>query len=220
MKKILTSLFACFALLSFTFGAQADTNAQFKNDDPYELFRLVTEKAFQRFKQDWPKVEQDPELLKVIIREELLPYIDYEYASFKVLGKHTRGPSRDELMKFVDAFRDYIVTVYAQLFINYRSEQTIIVEPSNSKELDKIVVVKSKIVEPGRPDIAVTFKLINRGKGWQAFDMEAEGISVLSTKRKEIGDAISRIGFKAVINDLIEKADKKLNFKSDDKNVS
>lgn len=203
-------MFSCCAVFS--------TQAVIKEDNPHVLFEKVTSQAFSRFKQEWPQVEQNPEQLKVIIREELLPYIDYQFASFKVLGsKNFRKLSPEQRIEFTNAFKDYIVSVYAGLFINYRSEQKIVIQPGSNTNLPKEVTVRSKIVEAGRPDISVSFQLRQGETGWKAYDMEAEGISVLSSKSKEINVAISRIGIKGVIQDLNEKANKKLIFK--DKNA-
>lgn len=218
MRLILKACLLSCSLLSVpavfftpTVNAAQTTEAE----DPFVLFEKVTQKAFVRFKQEWPEVQKDPEQLKSIIRDELLPYIDYEYAAFKVLGKYVRDVKAEDRQAFVNAFRDYIVTVYAQLFTKYRDTQSIVVEPSRDIEDSKIAVVKSKIIEPGRPDISVTFKLIQRNNEWRAFDMEAEGISMLNTKRKEIGSAIPRVGIKAIISDLVDKANQRLNVKSD-----
>ncbi|MER2493306.1 MlaC/ttg2D family ABC transporter substrate-binding protein [Catenovulum sediminis] len=207
-------LSSCLFFIAPVHSLQAAEQSQILQiDDPYVLFDKVTQKAFERFKAEWPLVKQQPEKLKEIIREELLPYIDYEYAAFKVLGKHVREVKPDDRRLFVDAFKDYIVTVYAQLFAQYKETQSIIVEPSRDTEGNKIAVVKSKIIEPGRPDINVMFKLINRDDRWRAFDMEAEGISVLNTKRKEIDSAMPRMGISGIIKDLKDKAQQKLNFK-------
>lgn len=219
MKKLVSAIALACACLVPTFtstAVYAAEQAQYANiQDPRELFEKVTQSAFKRFKAGWSDVKQNPDLLKQIIREELLPYIDHEYAAFKVLGKYVRDVKPDDRKAFVDAFSDYIVTIYAQLFTQYRETQDIIVQPTMAGEEDKIAVVRSKIVEPGRPDIDVTFKLIYRNNQWRAFDMEAEGISVLSTKRKEIGAAMPRMGIAGIIKDLKEKAQQKLTFKSD-----
>ncbi|EWH09138.1 periplasmic phospholipid binding protein, MlaC [Catenovulum agarivorans DS-2] len=220
MKRFVSAIAlacSCFAYTASTAQVYAAEQAQFANiQDPRDLFEKVTQSAFKRFKASWTEVKQEPDLLKQIIREELLPYIDHEYAAFKVLGKYVRDVNADDRKAFVDAFSDYIVTVYAQLFTQYRETQDIVVQPTNTSDDSKIAVVRSKIVEPGRPDIDVIFKLIYRNDQWRAFDMEAEGISVLSTKRKEIGAAMPRLGIDGIIKDLKQKAARKLTFKSDD----
>ncbi|MCU4675470.1 ABC transporter substrate-binding protein [Catenovulum sp. 2E275] len=221
MKKIVKACLLTFSLISapitVSFSSHAASVEQ-TEQDPYILFDKVTQKAFARFKKEWPQVQQNPELLKQIIREELMPYVDYEYAAFKVLGKYVREINSADRQAFVDTFKDYIVTVYAQLFTQYRDTQNIEVEKSNSLSGDKIVVVKTRIVEPGRPDISVIFKLIYRSDKWGAFDMEAEGISMLNTKRKEIGSAIDRVGIKGIIADLRDKADQKLKLNATESN--
>ncbi len=218
MKKVVKACLLTCSILATPIFSSFSVNAIAQQDqqDPYVLFEAVTQQAFSRFKAEWPTVQKNPELLKSIIREELMPYVDYEYAAFKVLGKYVRDVDAKDRKAFVDAFKEYIVTVYAQLFTQYRDTQDIVVEKTNALSGDKIVVVKSRIIEPGRPDISVVFKLIYRSGNWGAFDMEAEGISMLNTKRKEIGAAMDRLGIKGIIEDLKDKASQKLRLKEDE----
>ncbi len=181
--------------------------------DPYILLDGVAKNVFKRFSNDVEIIHAKPDHLKDIIIDEMLPYIDYKYASFKVLGnKHLKKMTKEQRRSFIIAFKNYMVTLFAQVFTNYRTTQTVEVEPPKSVEGKKVVVVKSKIIEPGRPDIDIFFKLKkNRKTGqWYAFDMDAEGISMLNTKRKEIGAAIKRVGVEKVIDDLREKSQQSL----------
>ncbi|AWB68642.1 hypothetical protein C2869_20575 [Saccharobesus litoralis] len=211
----LTFVFVCIGISSM---AQAAMEA-----DPYILLKNVAQSAFNRFDKELDTIKQNPDHLKVIVSEELLPHIDYTYASYKVLGnKHFRKLSTEQKREFVQVFKDYMVTVYAQVFSTYRQTQSVAVEPSKDFSNLNIVVVKSKIIEPGRPDIDLYFKFRKREDkntgaiSWRAYDMDAEGISVLDTKRKEINEAIKRSGIKAVIADLKSKAEKPLVLKQQD----
>lgn len=202
-------------LLVNSFAARAEL---IREENPYLLFEEVSQQAFTRFKKDWPKVEQDPDYLKEIIRQELMPYVDHEYAAFKVLGKYVRNINAQKRQEFVTVFEEYVVSVYAKLFAQYRVTQSVSVEPSREPPESRIAVVRSKIIEPGRPDISLIFKLIKRDGRWRAFDMEAEGISVLNSKRKEISTAYQKIGIDGIIEDLKSKVKKPISLKSmDDK---
>jgi phospholipid transport system substrate-binding protein len=64
------------------------------------------------------------------------------------------------------------------------------------------------VIDPGKPDINIEFKL-RRGRdseNWLVFDMVAEGISLLDSKRAEFGNLIRKQGLSSVTQILLEKA--------------
>ncbi|WP_155949168.1 MlaC/ttg2D family ABC transporter substrate-binding protein [Gayadomonas joobiniege] len=203
----------CLVLAIIAYPVRSETIEQ---TNPYLLFDKVAQQAFVRFKQEWPKVKQDPDYLKTIIKEELMPYVDHEYAAFKVLGKYARSIKAEKRREFVDVFEGYVVSVYANLFAQYRETQTVQVDTSPAMPDGRIAVVRAKIVEPARPDIDLIFKLIKRNDRWRAFDMEAEGISVLNNKRKEIASAYRSLGIDGIIKDLKMKAERSITLKDNE----
>ena len=66
------------------------------------------------------------------------------------------------------------------------------------------------VLDPGKPDINVIFKLRQNNKTgeWKAFDMVAEGISLLSSKQSELGGMIRDKGIDAV-SQMLEEHNKK-----------
>lgn len=48
--------------------------------NPYKLMDEAAAKTFNRLKSEQPKIKQDPEYLRTIVREELLPYVQVKYA--------------------------------------------------------------------------------------------------------------------------------------------
>ena len=103
------------------------------------------------------------------------------------------------------AFTDYIVATYADALGKY-DKQTIEVEKPKALGDDKIVSVSVAVKEAGKPNINVIFKLRqnNRTGQWKAFDMVAEGISLLSAKQSELGGMIRDKGIDAVSQMLEE----------------
>ncbi|NTS75900.1 ABC transporter substrate-binding protein [Catenovulum sp. SM1970] len=217
-KLILIPLLSLFAAL-FSSYSQAE---KLEQTDPYVLLAKVAEITFNRFNNEIADIKNNPNHLKAIITDEMLPYVDYKYASFKVLGnKHYKRLNKSQRKEFVNAFKDYMITVYAQVFTNYRPSQRVEVEPPKAVDAkSKIVVVKSKIIEAGRPDIELYFKLRRNSKSgkWYAFDMDAEGISMLNSKRSQIGAAINRQGIDQVIKDLKDKSKASLVLKDKEAN--
>jgi len=199
-------VFASIVLLNFSAHAADSDSAPTKIDtkNPYSLVKSVAEKTFARFNKDKQLIAKNPDHLKAIVTEELMPYVDYKYASYKVLGQYLRDTTKDERQRFVDAFRGYLISTYAQAFTQY-TDQTVKFAPAKDFSNEKIVDVNVEVVETGRPSIKLQFKVRRLKDGsWKVFDLIAEGVSLLSSKRSEITNLVRQKGVEPVIKMLIE----------------
>lgn len=171
---------------------------------PYQMMTQVSEVAFNRLKVEQESIKQDPELLKVIVEEELMPYVNAKYAALKLLGPNLKGAKKDDVLVFIDAFREYLVSSYAQVLTQY-TDQTIQFGPEpNIKPDSRITSIKVDIIDSPRPNIKLEFKLRkDKSSGeWSAFDMIAEGISMLSSKQSEWSGKLRQEGILAVAQEL------------------
>jgi phospholipid transport system substrate-binding protein len=194
---------------TFSFVSAAEANSKMYTD-PYKMMEVVADNTFSRIAKDQEKIAADPEILRVIVNDELVPYIDSRYAALRVIGNSAdlRKTPREDILAFVDAFQSYMIATYAGVFTQYH-DQKVIIEPSPGALQDqKIITVKTRVIDPGKPDIKIDFKL-RRGKddeNWLVFDMVAEGISLLDSKRAELGNLIRQQGLNNVTALLLEKA--------------
>ena len=183
--------------------------------NPYQMVQGAAEQTFKRFAREQQAIQENPNLLKDIVREELMPYINYKYSAFKVIGKHLRKTTDAERRAFVPVFREYLVSSYAQVFTLY-DNQAVEFSPERSFAGKKIVAVNTRIIMVGRDNIDVAFKvrLNKKTKQWQAFDMVAEGISLLDSKQAELGSIIRQKGLPYVTELLKSKSTRNIVFKN------
>ena len=205
MKKILLAVFMLFAL-----------NVQAKSDldktDPFKLVQVVAHDLFERISKEQSQISQDPERLRTIVEQELAPYINHKYAAAKVLGSHYKKITPEQRNAFFHAFREYLIATYAGILTLYK-DQKVVFEPASPIK-GKIVQVKVRVLDEGRPDIEIGFKLRKNKKGeWAAFDMVAEGISVLKSKQSELKGIIRQQGVVSVTQLLLDKAAKPITVK-------
>ncbi|EKO3477096.1 ABC transporter substrate-binding protein [Vibrio fluvialis] len=199
------------ALLTWTANAAQEID----QTEPYLMMKQVALKSFDRLKAEQDLVHKDPEHLKVIVEQELMPYVNDQYAALKLLGPNLKGAKREDVARFITAFRAYLVTSYAQVLTQY-SDQTIEFGPEQAVGDDRrITSVKVDIVDTPRPNIKLEFKLRKEKSGeWRAFDMIAEGISLLSSKQSEWNGKIRQEGILAVAKELDDLAAQPIRFES------
>lgn len=204
MNKWIVAFVAMLGIVFSSLSVAAEIDAK----NPYTLINSVADNAFSRLKADKEQYIANPELLRDVVKQELMPYINVRYAALKVLGPQARKASKEERDLFTEAFYDYLVASYAQILTQY-TDQEIVVE--QEKEIDdkrKVVSVRVDILDKARPPIRLDFALRKNGKTeeWQGFDVQVEGVSMLDTKTSEWSGELRKNGIEAVAKQLIERA--------------
>lgn len=211
MKTLLKGLVILAASVAFNASAV-------NTKEPYSMVQEVAAATFDRVTKDQAIIKDNQEHLRVVVEEELLPYIDYKFSALKVLGRYTdniknikdkdaRAQEMDKLRTFVDVFKNYLVATYAGVFTQYNGQQ-VEFEPVQSVGENTYAVVRTTIKDPGKPDIKIAFRVKKGRDGdWRAYDMEAEGISLLDAKKSEIQGLLRTEGLDYVI-DMLDKKSK------------
>ena len=218
IKRLLLPAVLCFTVHSTMAAEAIDTN------NPYKMIEQVANHTFSRFNSDQAKIKADPNYLKTIVREELLPYVDYNYASLKVLGKNVQSLQRklkdrnkvlSKIKEFTGAFKGYMVSTYASAFTQY-THQKVQFSPAKKFAGQKFVIVPVQVIDQGRPPIKMAFKMRRqKDNSWKVYDLIAEGVSLIQSKQSEIGGLVQRQGFDNVIKMLNDKANADVSKKSE-----
>ena len=182
MQRIVNSIaifLVIFSMSALSYGMDQSS--------PYVVLEKVGDKLFSRIAASQQEIIKFLTLMQNIVEEELMPSIDYRYASYRILGKHLKNTTKEQREQFVDSMRSYLSRTYATALMQYKT-QDIVFEPEKSVEGKKIVGIKVQIVELNSPTIDVIFKMRKNKKTseWKAFDMVVEGISLLSSKTSRI----------------------------------
>jgi phospholipid transport system substrate-binding protein len=194
------ALFMFFSLLtSFVYADDVVGN------NPNEVIHSVSSNTFARINAEKNKLEAQPSYIKVIIEEELIPYFDYKYAAYKVMGAHLKKTTKEQRTDFVSAFRDYLVNAYGHILYEYDQQEIEILDNSHFKG-KRIISVPVRIRDENGQVTQIAFKLRKNKKTgeWKVFDVIAEGISMLNTKQSEFGELLHKKGIDHVIA-LLEK---------------
>ncbi|WP_147200004.1 phospholipid-binding protein MlaC [Pantoea sp. CCBC3-3-1] len=180
-------MFKRFLMVAMLIIAPVAANAAADQTNPYKLMNEAAGKTFTRLKSEQPKIKQDPNYLRQIVREELLPYVQIKYAGALVLGRYYKEATPAQREAYFKAFGDYLAQAYGQALALYNG-QTYQIAPEQPYADASIIAIRVSIIDPnGRPPVRLDFqwRKNSRTGDWQAYDMIAEGVSMISTKQNE-----------------------------------
>ncbi|MCU5773427.1 phospholipid-binding protein MlaC [Erwiniaceae bacterium BAC15a-03b] len=172
--------------------------------NPYKLMNEAANKTFTRLKNEQPKIKQNPDYLREVVREELLPYVQIKYAGALVLGRYYKDATPAQRDAYFKAFGAYLEQAYGQALAMYNG-QTYQIAPEQPLGDNTIVAIRVSIIDPnGRPPVRLDFqwRKNTRTGDWQAYDMIAEGISMITTKQNEWSDTLRQKGIDGLTEQL------------------
>ncbi|KEA53775.1 MULTISPECIES: phospholipid-binding protein MlaC [Mangrovibacter] len=174
--------------------------------NPYVLMNQAAEKTFSRLKNEQAKIRQNPDYLREIVDQELLPYVQVKYAGALVLGRYYRDATPAQREAYFAAFREYLKQAYGQALAMYHG-QTYQIAPEQPIGDATIVAIRVTIIDPnGRPPVRLDFQWRKNSQtgNWQAYDMIAEGVSMITTKQNEWSDLLRQKGIDGLTAELKE----------------
>ena len=189
-----------FTILTFAVSTLFVTSTAIAESNPYVLMQQASDKLFSDIKANQGKIKQNPDYLRTIVRNDLLPYVQVNYAGSLVLGSHFKSTTPEQRDKFFKAFGDFIEQAYAQVLTAYSSQQ-IQIEPAKEIGDKNLVNIRVNIIQTGgAAPIKLDFKWRKNSKTgeWQAYDMVAEGVSMVVTKQNEWSNILRQQGIDAL----------------------
>lgn len=172
--------------------------------EPVQVVRGAADAILSELKANPDRYRTDDAALQALVRQKLLPHVDQERVAQWILGRHYRAASEAQRARFVEAFTELLLRTYATALREYDSQE-IRYLPSGTVQ-DDTAVVRTQVVRPDGPPVAVDFKLTNRSGQWKVYDVAIENVSMVVTYRAEYASIIQREGLDGLIARLEQRA--------------
>ena len=192
----------CLVLL---FVASVNVNAATEGqvlDGPVEVIKRTSDAVLERISANRDGFRAEPAKLRILVDEMIVPHFDFPRMAQWVVGKHWRSANADEQQRFITQFKNLLVDTYSSALLEFTNERIVYypLEDTGSK----LVTVKTELVD-GADSTPIIYKLHNRDTNWKVFDVQFDGVSLISTYRAEFGSEIRRSGIQGLITTLNER---------------
>jgi len=172
--------------------------------DPDVMIKNVAQEVIAIVKQDKDIQAGDKKKILALVDAKVLPNFDFERMTRLAVGKGWRTATPEQKKTLVTEFRNLLVRTYANAFTSYQN-QTIEVKPLKIPAGADEVTVKSLILKPGAPSVAVDYEMEKTADGWKAFDLSVEGASLVTTYRGTFSEQVQQSGVDGLIKMLVDK---------------
>lgn len=187
--------------------ARTAFGGELESSNPYQLMQQLAHRTFERINREQQQITHDANYLRVIVRQELMPFVHIRYTGALILGSLFNTLDAEQQQRYFQALEAYLEQSYAQVLALYRHHDHQI-EPEKPFTNRTVVTVRLHLLQKASTPLRIDFKWRQNSKNqqWQLYDILVEGISLITTKQQEWTALLRRLGFEAFIEQLHEGA--------------
>ncbi len=169
---------------------------------PDKVVSETTAQIIDLLKTNRDSYAEDHEKLYDMVHQHIVPVFDFKVITKLVLARYYKKASAQQRIQFADGLRDRLIRTYATALLKYQGEE-LVFHPFSAKPEDKRVIVKTEFKRrDGGPNVSVNFRFFKGKNGWKAYDVNIEGVSMVTNYRSVYASQIKREGLDAVIEKL------------------
>ncbi|CAM4189259.1 MlaC/ttg2D family ABC transporter substrate-binding protein [Acinetobacter pragensis] len=163
------------------------------SEAPPAFVKKVADGLISRLKADHGKLQSNPAAVKVIVRQNLDPYIDSQAFTRIVMGTYATNQysSAAQRAQFEKNFRETLIENYGSAFAKF-SNQTYSMRPYKDTG-SKNPVVTIDFNNNGEK-IPVSFQLADKGSQWKIRNINVSGIDLGLQFRNQFAATVKRNG--------------------------
>lgn len=196
-KRILGLALACLVAAP----VMAATSGNGKTEGPVAVVRQASQQVLTALNKNEGKLKDNPALAEKLVREDLLPYFDFDFTSQLVLGRAWRTATPAQRKEFEQAFLHYLTETYAKGVSGFHGAKVQVL-PFRGNTSDQFVTVQTRVTAENHEPVSVDYVLRKTPDGWKAFDVKIAGVSYVQTYRNEFQSEIQRTSLQALIKRL------------------
>jgi len=189
MKRLLYSVFILLVMTQ-TVGADDKDVAKKLLESKIEAAIAVLQK------NDLDQQEKNKQIIEIVT-----PLFDFPLMAKLSLGrKYWPGLTKEETQRFIELFTKRLKESYLDKLALYTDEKVVFKTPVQEKRRIKI---QTELISKNNT-ISMLYKFHESKHGWLIYDIEIQGVSIISTYRSQFDQVLS----KGTIDELLIKLEK------------
>ena len=176
-----------FSLLLFTClqGALALT----ADDIVYD----TTQEVIKRLEADKDLLAASPEHIKVIVRELIVPHMDFNTMAGLVVGDDWQRFDGDMKSCVSYGFKNLLVERYAYILLSYRNQNIAYQSAKPIGKKDYISIIQT-LTRPDVKPLTIEYPMRPDGESWKVIDLIIDDVSLVRNYRKMFDKKIKHQG--------------------------
>lgn len=171
---------------------------------PDALVKNVTTEVLQIIRGDKDIQAGNSKKAIELIEARVLPHFNFTHMTQLAVGKNWKSADAAQKKQLDDEFHTLLVRTYAKALTGYKN-QTVDFKPFKMNAGGTDAKVRTQVNQGSGKPIGLDYYLEKLQAGWKIFDIEVDGISLVTNYRSSFASEVSRGGIDGLIKSLQNK---------------
>ena len=171
---------------------------------PQQLIKQATDKVLGEIKLNSDDYRTNPDKLFALVDEVVLPHFNFVAMTNLALYRHRKEFNDEQKTRIVSEFRTLLIRTYGKALLEYNNQAVNYLDMLGSIEKGK-VKVKTEVTQAGGSAIPLDYSLRRGKQGWKVYDIQVDGISLVTNYRSSFSREIKKNGVEGLIKLLNER---------------
>ena len=197
MKQLMKSLTILILMMGFSSFSIAEEAT------PKQVVASTIESiiAVLEAREDKTKVnDADREGIRKVVQGKF----DYREMSRRSVGKPWKKMDETKQGEFTELFRQILEFSYGNQLAGYKGQKVVFEDAEFKKNKAR---VKGAVIDSSK-SIPMEYRLHQTDSGWQVYDIKIEGVSLVTTFRKDFKSIVKKQGIEGLMDILGKKVEK------------
>lgn len=162
---------------------------------PHQVIEKATRDVLDRIVRDRPLFKQNPEHLYVIIEENLVPYVDFERISRRVMAKYFRDATPAQKQRFAVVFKTSLIRAYGAALAEYNDQKFVLKAPGRGDVEPTRATVNMEMTAADGTVYPLSYAMFTDVSGaWKLENLVLNGINLGLTYRNNFAELAQQYG--------------------------
>lgn len=198
-RTLIAGAVSAAAMMQFGIVFAADAKG-----DPEKWILELSNEMLDAIRADAGLAKADPASIKKFVDEKVMPVVDFLRMTRMSVGPQWRQASPEQRTKLQELFREQLTRVYSGALAAV-SNQKVSLAPSRVTPTETDAIVRTLMVEAGKQDLHINYRLKKVKGEWRIIDVDVEGIWLVDNYRTQFGSIVNQSGIEGLIKSLEEK---------------
>ncbi|MCG8379851.1 MAG: ABC transporter substrate-binding protein [Proteobacteria bacterium] len=163
----------------------------------------TTEEVLNRLQVDRNKLAKEPEYIKTIIRELIIPHMDFITMSELVLGNKWNELNQNKKECFSNGFKNLLVERYAYILLSYKQQNISYQSAKPIGEKGNVSIMQTLTREGVKP-LVIEYPMRPDENSWKVIDLVIDDVSLIRNYRKMFNKEIKHTGLENFVGNFQE----------------
>ncbi|MCC4308204.1 ABC transporter substrate-binding protein [Alcanivorax marinus] len=162
--------------------------------DPRQLVQDTLDRMTTLIDQNRDQLNKDPEYARQLVREELVPLVDFKRITRMVMGDYFDDASRDQKYRFLDVFKNSLINTYASGVTLYQGQKIEVLPMREEDRKGNYARVRVQGTTDDGKVIPVYFTLFQDGDQWKVVNVFVNGLDLRAVYQAQFAQSMQQYG--------------------------